>query len=522
MLILDLDNLTNTLYLQVFFTWYFSTNALFAGMIRARKSGPLGGPQDGTGGAGRDRAWLIDSAPARLLRDVSLAERTTLYSGKARRTAAKQVIDSLGGLRFVREALTKAPRGSKDAAGRQWPIGPHVAEMATRLLSWEGSGELPDFWVHKIREDWYDADAHLTERGLRTARRVGVGEHLWEERAGTRPSDGARTTLYRLDLVRVGLVAVTSAKASTERLIEREGRAWNLAEYEERLRELERAEAILRSLGEANAQLMVDRMADYPKKRERHARGANLVTLPPLQEKGSAPQGGPPDAPRPEGPSSQNLGEQLLGDKHPPKASPSEGACPAIEGSGAALDRSAVSDGYAAKGVTSVAVSKRQDLDDDPSAFSEFLDDIFPIGRSIETHRVGGTREKKETRREAPATEGWGSPGYASEAPRNLVNKWRLEGVIGAAAISAGGDLLAEEGERLGPEEKLHVRLVALLRDGDGEVGRLVERHLRGEEVVLDRIAAEAREVLKWDAPAQHVLGAVEFHVTGMRKERAA
>ena len=196
---------------------------------------------------------------------------------------AKQVIDGLGGLRFVREALTKAPRGSKDAAGRQWPIGPRVAEMATRLLSWEGAGELPDFWVRKVRENWYDADAHLTERGPRTARRVGVGEHLWEERAGTHPSDGTRTTLYRLDLVRVGLVAVTSAKASTERLIEREGRACNLADYEERLRELEREEAILRSLGEANAHLVVDGMADCPNKRERHA-GVHRDTLYPLQE----------------------------------------------------------------------------------------------------------------------------------------------------------------------------------------------------------------------------------------------
>ena len=94
--------------------------------------------------------------------------------------------------------------------------------------------------------------------------------------------------------------------------------------------------------------------------------------------------------------------------------------------------------------------------------------------------------------------------------------------MIAAASMSMGQDLLAEEGERLGPEGKLHVRLVALLRNGDGEVGRLVECHLRGEDVVLSRIAAKAREVLKWDAPAQHVLGAVEFHVARMREGCAA
>ncbi len=167
---------------------------------------------------------------------------------KARRAVAKSVIDGLGGLRFVRDAITNAPRLEIDAAGRQWPIGPNVAAMATALLSWEGHGELPDFWLHKVREDWYDADAQLTERRVRGARKLGVAEGLWEEAEGRRPSDGTRTTFYRLDIVRVGLAACRSEAASTERLIDREKRPRKLDEHKERINELERAKATLVAL----------------------------------------------------------------------------------------------------------------------------------------------------------------------------------------------------------------------------------------------------------------------------------
>lgn len=96
----------------------------------------------------------------------------------------------------------------------------------------------------------------------------------------------------------------------------------------------------------------------------------------------------------------------------------------------------------------------------------------------------------------------------------------RLSGMTSAAAAMMGSKNLLVDGDedRLDPDQKLHVQLIAAMRNPDTEVGRLVARHLEGdEEATFEKIADVAREALGWEASIQHAAGAIEYHVRTLR-----
>jgi hypothetical protein len=90
------------------------------------------------------------------------------------------------------------------------------------LLYWEGKGELDGDWIHKSLAEWLE-ETELTESMIRTARRVGKAEQLWEEKDHLR-SDNRWVTKYRLNLWRV--LQVTNA-SEIENIEMRLGRSRN-------------------------------------------------------------------------------------------------------------------------------------------------------------------------------------------------------------------------------------------------------------------------------------------------------
>lgn len=93
--------------------------------------------------------------------------------------------------------------------------------------------------------------------------------------------------------------------------------------------------------------------------------------------------------------------------------------------------------------------------------------------------------------------------------------------MISAAAATMGSKNLVVDGDEdwLDPDQKLHAQLIAAMRDPDTEVGRLVARHLEGDEgATFETIAALAREALEWEASTEHAAGAVEYHVRTLRE----
>lgn len=145
----------------------------------------------------------------------------------------------------VEDAIARAPRRRLDAAGKQRRIGPKVAKMVKKLLMLEGKGEMPDFWVHKTRREWTTDEVPLTMGELRTARRVAGEEGLFEEKDGFRPSDGQRTTFYRLDMWAVARVVMRSELERYRGLLECERRPTQRSTYEKRVKELLRASSDL-------------------------------------------------------------------------------------------------------------------------------------------------------------------------------------------------------------------------------------------------------------------------------------
>lgn len=141
----------------------------------------------------------------------------------------------------IEDAIARAPRKRKDKAGKQRTIGPKVAKMVKKLLILEGRGELPDNWIHKTRREWTTEEAPLTRGELRTARRVAGDEGLIEEKEDFRPSDGQRTTSYRVDMWAVARVVVRSELERYREVLGYERRVGQRSIYEKRLVELERA-----------------------------------------------------------------------------------------------------------------------------------------------------------------------------------------------------------------------------------------------------------------------------------------
>ena len=149
----------------------------------------------------------------------------------------------------VQKAVGRAYRSTttttKDGHVRRYRIGQNVASMASWLHFWEGKGELPGDWVHKAAAEWRE-ETELTEAMLRTARKVGKEEGLWEEEKHLR-SDDREVVKYRLNVMRLLQIANTSEIDNVERRI---ARARNNTSKRAALeRELEKLEAVRDEMG---------------------------------------------------------------------------------------------------------------------------------------------------------------------------------------------------------------------------------------------------------------------------------
>jgi len=137
-----------------------------------------------------------------------------------RRDRATGILKGINAI-AVEDAIARAPRGRKDNAGKQWTMGANVGKMVRQLLFWDGKGEADDDRIHRTATDWFTSEAGLTERQLRTAKRIAAEEGLVEITVGRRPSDGQKVNFYRLDVWRVAQVVVQSELENTRRIMER-------------------------------------------------------------------------------------------------------------------------------------------------------------------------------------------------------------------------------------------------------------------------------------------------------------
>ncbi len=138
-------------------------------------------------------------------------------ASKTRRKEAVQVLNEMNVLK-VQKAVGRARRSktttTKDGLVRTYRIHQNVASMCSWLLYWEGKGELSGGWIHKSLTEWVE-ETELTESMVRTARRIGKEEGLWEEREHVR-SDGREVVKYRLDVVRLLRIANDSEIENVE------------------------------------------------------------------------------------------------------------------------------------------------------------------------------------------------------------------------------------------------------------------------------------------------------------------
>ena len=100
----------------------------------------------------------------------------------------------------VRKAIARAPRREPDAAGRQRRQGGNVATFLVQLLTWEGSGELDDYYIHRTKREWFESEAALTEAMVKTARKTAHEEGLVDYEQTYRPNDRRPTTKYRVNM----------------------------------------------------------------------------------------------------------------------------------------------------------------------------------------------------------------------------------------------------------------------------------------------------------------------------------
>ena len=99
--------------------------------------------------------------------------------------------------------------------------------MVVQLWFRDGQGEAGDGSTHNTAFAWERREGAFTERGLRTARRVGEEEGLFESWVDLRPSDRRRTVFYRLNLWEVARCVARSELKNVSNLLARAGRSWN-------------------------------------------------------------------------------------------------------------------------------------------------------------------------------------------------------------------------------------------------------------------------------------------------------
>jgi hypothetical protein len=150
----------------------------------------------------------------------------------------------------VRKAVARAPRRKLDGANRQRRMGGNVATFVVQLLTWEDSGELEDYWIHKTRREWFESEAALTESMVKTARKTADEERLVKHEKIYRPGDRRPTTKYRVDMWELARVVNRSELENVARLLEHEGRKRERDRLNRKRRDLERASDDLNLLGE--------------------------------------------------------------------------------------------------------------------------------------------------------------------------------------------------------------------------------------------------------------------------------
>lgn len=158
--------------------------------------------------------------------------------GEQRRWA-RGILRGLNALQ-IEDSIARAERREPDAAGRTWRIGAHVGKMCRQLVYWEDKSEDPDYRVHKTAREWFESEAGLTRRQLRTATRIAIEEGLFTVEPGYR-SDRRQTNYYRLNMWNLSRTVITSDLRNIERLLEREGRKYRRDTLNRKRRTLETA-----------------------------------------------------------------------------------------------------------------------------------------------------------------------------------------------------------------------------------------------------------------------------------------
>jgi len=153
----------------------------------------------------------------------------------------------------VKKAIARAPRKERDAANKQRRMGGNVASFMVQLLTWEGSGELDDYYIHRTKREWFESEAALTESMVKTARTTADEEGLVEFETGYRPRDRRPTTLYRVNMWELAKLVNRSELENTERLLKHETRKRERDKLNKKRCALEAARDDLSLLGERDS-----------------------------------------------------------------------------------------------------------------------------------------------------------------------------------------------------------------------------------------------------------------------------
>jgi hypothetical protein len=171
---------------------------------------------------------------------------------EGQREGAKSILNGMNAI-ATEDAIARAKRSGTDAADRQWTMGPNVGKMVRQLVFWDGKGSDDDDRIHKTAREWFQSEAGLTERQLRTARRIAVEEGLVEVTVGRRPSDGQKVNFYRLNMWQTARVVVESELENTNRKLAHEGRKRVRDRLNKQRRGLERTQEDLNLFVERNS-----------------------------------------------------------------------------------------------------------------------------------------------------------------------------------------------------------------------------------------------------------------------------
>ena len=150
----------------------------------------------------------------------------------------------------LENAVKRAPRGSKDEAGRTLRLKGNVASMVRQMIFWEGKGEADGDWIYKTRDEWYQ-EAGLTYRMLRVARDVARDEGLLEYQE--RGPVGESLVFYRLDMTAVLRVVAASELAVADEWLDRHPRSKKRPEWFKKRKRWKSMQEDLRAWGVADA-----------------------------------------------------------------------------------------------------------------------------------------------------------------------------------------------------------------------------------------------------------------------------